>query len=551
MKNSPYKLVPIFFSIVVVISFFLPWVGSNASGSFLAEVSIKSFKLSSKNEEALLINIIVLLFFVSPIFFNALNLFALIIDSKFKTKLIFSLTPMIIWVSIFIYTSIKTNRTILPIDENMFNIGFYGTLAGMLLGIISIFYLRGEEEKKLFYISPKVGFTIILFGLLLTIGTFIPKQIASDNLKEVNNKLTELKTKSKYLFEKRMWTPLRDNFSWTILNIENRQYKKLEDEYNIQKKDSEKLVQRFEAYPIIGFTILILGIFLIFNSKKTKATLKIYILFLPFIIIHCGEKTSKIMYDSNDLFIKNNIKRMQISNHNYNNGVLDEYGFISTNQEYDRVLSILKRFDYNRRGEVMFAEISIFNKNGRPDEKYSINQNMDGNSRFEFTYDESNNLTSIKSYNLKSNIPYSVSNYFYDENGNNYKNTIAANNLKITYLYKFDSYNNIIEFKSLNEKNEQMNFTEQKLKYNSDGNIIETTVYNNSKPTERIKNIYNKNGLVMETILYKNPKDLNSITGKTKTKYNVKNLVSEIIYFHNQKDWDEPSSLLKYNYEYE
>lgn len=132
------SIVPLCGSIVVIISFFLPWVGKQI-GPQLVETSFGLFKMAEYDSSFLIVGIFILLFILSPVIFHILILVKYFGRNYIDKSL--SLLPLIIWIIevliiVFYISSSNGGDISIPIGNGpSFGIGAIGTLIGMLITI--------------------------------------------------------------------------------------------------------------------------------------------------------------------------------------------------------------------------------------------------------------------------------------------------------------------------------------------------------------------------------------------------------------------------------
>ena len=125
-------------SVIVIFSFFMPWIGSDLSamGFKIVKLAAGSFKLAKYNQQWIVIGTAGLLFMLSPIVCHVLNIF-IISTRRYISKAV-NIIPIAIWVIIFLFISIKLGKPSIP-QADMLSIGFIGTLIGMSIGLIGAF----------------------------------------------------------------------------------------------------------------------------------------------------------------------------------------------------------------------------------------------------------------------------------------------------------------------------------------------------------------------------------------------------------------------------
>jgi len=164
-------IIPYFGSIIVIISFFLPWVGSSIelTGPKLVGNSFRMFEMAKYNSEFYLIGIFLLLFLLSPIVCHIINAMQF-----YKHKYMYkdlAIIPLAIWIIeiiiAIIYTASKGEFSLPTGDSINFGLGAIGTLIGM---IITIYLLHtnkvpdSDEVIKVTYneiqFCPNCGFKL-------------------------------------------------------------------------------------------------------------------------------------------------------------------------------------------------------------------------------------------------------------------------------------------------------------------------------------------------------------------------------------------------------
>ena len=127
--------------IIVIISFFLPWIGSSSEtlGFKFIQYSFRMFEMAEYKSEFILVGIYILLFFLSPIVCH------IIMAIKFYNKKYISknlaTTPLIIWIILiiidFILSAVEYDFDPIRIGPN-FGIGMILTFIGMIFTIIVV-----------------------------------------------------------------------------------------------------------------------------------------------------------------------------------------------------------------------------------------------------------------------------------------------------------------------------------------------------------------------------------------------------------------------------
>jgi len=121
-------------SVVVVISFFLPWIGSDP-GFKLVRQALMAFKLAEFNSHWIIVGVAGILFALSPVFFHGLSILATTGKEPEKNAFTFATISLIIWAMPLLYS---IGRGDLDADAlRLFNVGFYGTLLGQIVGLFA------------------------------------------------------------------------------------------------------------------------------------------------------------------------------------------------------------------------------------------------------------------------------------------------------------------------------------------------------------------------------------------------------------------------------
>ena len=146
-------------SVIVIVSFFMPWIGSDLSamGFKIVKLAAGSFKLAKYSQQWILIGTAGLLFALSPIVCHVLNIF--IISTRREISKTVNVIPIAIWATIFLFISIKLEKPSIP-EAEMLSIGFIGTLIGMSIGLIGAFSKAPIVGQSTYKYCTKCGETI-------------------------------------------------------------------------------------------------------------------------------------------------------------------------------------------------------------------------------------------------------------------------------------------------------------------------------------------------------------------------------------------------------
>ncbi len=131
--HNNMRIISLVCSIIVIISFFLPWLGSSGLW-WLQAIGVS---LSKANSKVGMFDLVGILFILSPIIANAINLLLLLNNREKKIRLITISFPLIIWICVFLYISSKLESSMIPKDLSGVGVGFILTLIGMIVGLIS------------------------------------------------------------------------------------------------------------------------------------------------------------------------------------------------------------------------------------------------------------------------------------------------------------------------------------------------------------------------------------------------------------------------------
>ncbi len=141
--KSMSGIIPYIGSIIVIISFFLPWVG-NRLGPQLVGNSFEMFEMAEYSSRFLLLGIFLLLFLISPIICHIIISIKYYNNNYINKSL--ALTPLAIWIVeilIAIISSSDGGDFSMPIGNGPgFGIGAIGTLIGM---VITIYLVLSEK----------------------------------------------------------------------------------------------------------------------------------------------------------------------------------------------------------------------------------------------------------------------------------------------------------------------------------------------------------------------------------------------------------------------
>ena len=142
-------------SIIVIISFFLPWVGSSVDfiGPKFVGKSFTLFKMAEYNSDFFFLGIFLLLLLLSPIICHIIIAIQFYNHRYINKNL--AITPLVIWVveiMIAIIANAGEGEFSLPMGDGFnFGIGAIGTLIGMIITIYVVFSDKvpnSEEIKK-------------------------------------------------------------------------------------------------------------------------------------------------------------------------------------------------------------------------------------------------------------------------------------------------------------------------------------------------------------------------------------------------------------------
>lgn len=132
LQNS-LRIVSLVSSIIVAISFFLPWFFF--SGFEWIQAIGKS--LSKSNSKVDIVDVTGLLFFLSPIIAHVINFLLLLSQKKKELRMWTQSIPLVIWIVVLLVIFSKANSFLSITDLSRAGIGFILTLVAMIVGIIS------------------------------------------------------------------------------------------------------------------------------------------------------------------------------------------------------------------------------------------------------------------------------------------------------------------------------------------------------------------------------------------------------------------------------